>query len=347
MRNANGTGSIVKFKGNRRRPFAAKAPAVYVGNNPNPVQKIIGWFATRKEAVIALGEYLKSPKNLDSLTVDEMFEKIIKHANLNSNTAKNYTSCYKKYWKNVIGNKKLSELKIGMFQDLLDTLTSTKHTVLSVAKMIANYACEFEFINRSFADFLTIPKADPSTKKIKTIYTTDEILQLHKNKDYFSKSLLIYLYTGFRKDELLFCPREAVHLDTDIPYIQTGNKTEAGKDRIVPIHPRILPIVKEYMAFNEEYFFPLAARKMFLSGGTRERNFKLFYNNKHCLHETRHTFRSELDRVEHNISIINKLMGHSGDVGIKHYTHKSIEELYETISRITFNLGPDLLVANE
>ena len=68
------------------------------------------------------------------------------------------------------------------------------------------------------------------------------------------------------------------------------------------------------------------------------RNFKIFYDNKHSLHETRHTFRTELDRVEYNKTIINKLMGHSGDVGEKHYTHKSIEELYETICKINYRL---------
>lgn len=337
MKNANKTGSIFKLSGNRRRPFVAKAPAVYVANSSNPVQKVIGYYKTRKEAMIALGEYLKSPINLDSETVDECIDKIIKHANLSSATSKNYMSSYKKWLSPAVGKTKMKDLKLASFQIVLDTLTSTNHTVLSVAKLIANYACEFEYINRAFANFLTIPRSDPSKTKIKTVYSSDEISELHKANDYFSKSLLIYLYTGFRKDELLFCPREAVHLD-EIPYIQTGNKTLAGKDRIVPIHPRILPIVKEYLDAKEEYFFPLAARKCFLSGGTRERNFKIFYANKHCLHETRHTFRTELDRVEHNVSIINKLMGHSGDIGIKHYTHKSIEDLYDTIKKITYKI---------
>lgn len=336
MRNANGTGSIVKLKGNRRKPFAAKAPAIYINNSPNPVQKVIGYFKTRKEAMIALSDYLRAPTNLESVTVNDIIDKIIKHANLSLNTSKNYRSCYNKYWANTVGDKKMSELKITMFQTVLDTLSSSKHTVLSVAKLIANYAVEFEYIIRPFADFLTIPKAEKV--RVKTIFTPEEILQLHQNNDIFSKALLIYLYTGFRKDELLFCPSDHVHLDDDIPYIQTGNKTEAGKDRIVPIHPRILPIVQGFLMAGNDYFFPVEARKCFLSGGTRMRNFKLFYDNKHSLHETRHTFRTELDRVEFNRTIINKLMGHSGDVGEKHYTHKSIEELYETILKINYRL---------
>jgi integrase len=56
---------------------------------------------------------------------------------------------------------------------------------------------------------------------------------------------------------------------------------------------------------------------------------------KHTVHETRHTFRTWLDRFGGNITCINKLMGHSsGDVGMKVYTHKTIEELRETIELI-------------
>ena len=285
--------------------------------------------------MVALGDYLRTPINLDSQTVDECIEKIIKHANLSDNTSKNYLSNYRKWLKPAVGNLKMKDLKLASFQVILDTLTSTKHTVLSVSKLIANYACEFEYINRPFADFLTIPKQKET--KVKSVFTADEIKQLHLADDYFSKCLLLYLYTGFRKDELLFFPKESVHLE-DIPYIQTGNKTDAGKNRIVPVHPRILPIVKEFMNSSDDYLFPQGARKLFLSGGSRDRNFKLLYQNRHCLHETRHTFRTELDRVEYNVSLINKLMGHSGDVGIKHYTHKSIEELYDSVKKITYKI---------
>ena len=57
----------------------------------------------------------------------------------------------------------------------------------------------------------------------------------------------------------------------------------------------------------------------------------------HIVHETRHTFRSMLDSAGGNKICIDLIMGHSiqGGIGEKIYTHKTIEELKETILLIT------------
>jgi hypothetical protein len=32
-----------------------------------------------------------------------------------------------------------------------------------------------------------------------------------------------------------------------------GSKTDAGKDRVIPIHPRIMPYIKKRVETNHEY----------------------------------------------------------------------------------------------
>ena len=55
-------------------------------------------------------------------------------------------------------------------------------------------------------------------------------------------------------------------------------------------------------------------------------------NLDHVVHECRHTFRSRLDSAGANKVCIDLLMGHKvKDVGERVYTHKTIEELRETI----------------
>ncbi len=52
----------------------------------------------------------------------------------------------------------------------------------------------------------------------------------------------------------------------------------------------------------------------------------------HTPHECRHTFRSRLDSAGANKRCIDLLMGHtSKDVGERVYTHKTLEELQDTI----------------
>ncbi len=54
--------------------------------------------------------------------------------------------------------------------------------------------------------------------------------------------IIVGIYTGFRPKELCLIEIENVNLDKMI--IIGGMKTSNGKDRIVPIHPRIYPLIK-------------------------------------------------------------------------------------------------------
>lgn len=63
--------------------------------------------------------------------------------------------------------------------------------------------------------------------------------------------VLIYIYTGCRPVELLDIKSEDVHLDER--YMIGGVKTEAGKNRIIPIHKAIVPLVEYRLEQNRPY----------------------------------------------------------------------------------------------
>ncbi|MEG1945406.1 MAG: tyrosine-type recombinase/integrase, partial [Oscillospiraceae bacterium] len=116
-----------------------------------------------------------------------------------------------------------------------------------------------------------------------------------------------------------------------------GIKTKAGKDRIVPIHPKILDIVTVYHDQGNEYLFSYNGKKMSPS------QYYTFWNQimtdhgmTHTPHECRHTFRSRLDSAGANKVAIDRIMGHSsGGTGERIYTHKTPEELRTAIEKIT------------
>lgn len=62
-----------------------------------------------------------------------------------------------------------------------------------------------------------------------------------------AKLWLIYLYTGMRWSELFGLKKENIFLNAD--YMIGGSKTEAGKDRLIPIHREIKPLI-EYLFSN-------------------------------------------------------------------------------------------------
>ena len=65
MKNPNGFGSVVKLKGNRRRPFAVRKTIGW-NEKGHPIYLPIGYTTTREEGMILLAEYNKYPWDIDS-----------------------------------------------------------------------------------------------------------------------------------------------------------------------------------------------------------------------------------------------------------------------------------------
>ena len=118
-----------------------------------------------------------------------------------------------------------------------------------------------------------------------------------------------------------------------------GSKTEAGKNRVIPIHNDILPLVEKRYNPNNERLIELLNetspynqyRKYFFDPVME------FLNIKHLPHDGRHTFASFADRSQANPLSIKRIIGHkSQDFTKDVYTHKTIEELVEAVNMIHF-----------
>lgn len=117
-------------------------------------------------------------------------------------------------------------------------------------------------------------------------------------------------------------------------YFQDEVKTASGKGRIVPIHDRIKPFVKNWVSQRNIYLIANS------SGNRISTNQYYKYWSEvmqridadKIPHEARHTFETNLDNAKANRKCIDLLMGHkSKDVGNRVYNHKTIEQLRETI----------------
>lgn len=75
LKRANGTGCIIKMKGNRRRPWRARVTTGWSADGKQII-KNIGAFASRKEAEKALVGYLSCPYDLTAsqMTFQELYE---------------------------------------------------------------------------------------------------------------------------------------------------------------------------------------------------------------------------------------------------------------------------------
>ena len=133
--------------------------------------------------------------------------------------------------------------------------------------------------------------------------------------------LLIMCYSGFRISAYL-----EMKTNLEDEYFQGGVKTAAGKDRVVPIHSAILPLVckrlDKYGAYlpNSVQNFRMDMYDTLKSLGIK----------KHTPHDCRHTFSMLCDKYGVNKNDKKTLLGHSfSDVTNKVYRHRELEALRE------------------
>ncbi len=304
------------------------------GEDGRARQTPIGYAETEEKANILLAQYNNNPWEVDreKVTLAVLYQrwakiKMPKLSTANQTSLKAaYKHCAKYY------GKKYHSLKSYHMQDCIDNCgcgVSTQTNIRNLFSHLDRFAFEIDLINKMYSQITTVPPA-PETKK--TPFTIEEITSLWEIQDKpWVDTVLIYLYTGFRLNELLSITCDQINLEEG--YLLGGSKSESGKNRIVPIHPRIRTFIEQRMEHGHPCLISLDGKKL-----TKAKYYPLWneimdaIGASHTPHEARHTFRSLLDSAGGNKKCIDMLMGHkSADVGLRTYTHKTMEELRETV----------------
>lgn len=343
MRNPNNYGTIKKLSGNRSRPYMVGVNP-RINDNGSYSYDILGYYEDRPSAMIALAEYNKSPIDLTNknITFAEVYslyfeDKYIRSkkklsAASQASTAAAFKNC------SSLHNKVFSDLRHSDLQKVIDTC-SLKHSslelIVSLLKGMYAFAIREDIVQRNHAEYIRINIADDDEHGVRM--ADDDIKKLWDNTDIpFVKVILIYLYTGWRARELSEMPKASIDLDKMV--MVGGKKTKAGKNRIVPIHPRIQGFVREL--YNSESEYILSYGKTHMPYHKLHNNFAnalsaVSITEKYTLHDCRHTFGSWLDDISAPDSIRNLLMGHTGTgLDEKVYIHKTLEQLRDTIEKI-------------
>lgn len=364
MKRANGTGTVIKLSGNRRKPWMVKVPEYNEDGSFTGRQIPIGYFATRPEADLCLAEYNKSHGTYDADKMQYTFADVYNNFKQEKFPTKEEQKIMKKTRKKIIGkvgisnmyqlsgsykrakklwNKKYIELRKADFKLVIDDCknevgTSKLNHIISFFRALDDYAIEDGVIQKGYAQFLDFVEEDVEEEKVP--YSTEEIKTIWKYEGYLiADILLILLYSCMRIEELLSLETKNIFIDDG--YMIGGLKTDAGKDRIIPIHHIIKNIILRYYNSNNKYLF------VDENGNKIEyQNYRQEFNSfmdklgmNHITHETRLSGRSELDRKNANEVCIDRILGHkSQGIGRVKYTKKTIEELIETIELITYNI---------
>ena len=274
-----------------------------------------------------------SPWDLEaeSITFTELYDKMMATENFGESLAKGLRSAYK-HCENLYKRKYKSITAYDM-QNTIDSYErgySSKALLKNLFYHLDRFALKLGVDVRSYSALIEI-KA-PQKASSRSPFSDEEIKQIWAIEEQeWVDSILCFLYMGWRLNELLSIKTEDVDLQEAT--ITGGLKTEAGKNRIVPIHSRILHLIQRRYDPQNEYLFS------FKNNRCLDVTYRAFWrkimsqlNLNHTPHDCRHTFRSNLDRAGANERCMDLLMGHkSQGTGKEVYTHKTIDELKATI----------------
>lgn len=199
------------------------------------------------------------------------------------------------------------------------------------------YAMERDYIVKDCSEYVKVPLVGP--KYVKGVISDTQLKQLEQMaaEGYpWADTVLMLCYTGFRITEFLTLTAFSYHADGD--YLQGGIKTNAGRDRIIPVHPKIKPFLTRWSSLRGETVICDDEGKALDYRWYKQKAFAEVVNKiglpGATPHWCRHTFATRLHAANVAELEVKRLMGHANKDVTEHYTHTDINQLIEAIRKL-------------
>ena len=336
----NGFGQITRLKDpTLRKPYRAMTT---VGKDAygKPICKLLkpqAYFKTYNEAYEALLENHKNPYDIGKdITMQELYDRWFKEWSKTVVTPNKASSVWK-YCEN-IHQMLVRDVKAYHVKEIItacDKVSQRKNIKITL-NMMFDYAIQYEIVDSNPARNCKLPrdvvKGMTVAKHGHIPYEADEIDYLWDNRETekLAKFILVQCMSGWRPQELVKLRIENINLD-DWTF-SGGMKTESGKNRIVPIHKLIRPIVAELywdaVKNNRDCLFDIKT--------TNSLNYhftKLPF--QHRPHDGRVHFVTLAKKYNVDEYAIKYMVGHViTDITENIYTKRSVEWLTEEMEKI-------------
>jgi integrase len=351
MRLPNGYGSVYKLSGKRRKPWCARKTVGWsfdeIKMKSYPIYEFIGYYPTRKEAMLALSDYNKDPYDLNAnkITFAEVYEKWSdeKYETVSKSNITGYKGAYKIC--EPLYNMKMVDIKLNHLQTVIDQSDKNApmlHKVKILYSQLFEYCVKHEILTpdkRQLVRYVDLSRTKNPNTIERIPFTKEEIAKLwsvEESNDYY-KTILMLIYSGVRIAEFLDLKKEDVDLEAHC-FKVTKSKTSSGV-RTVPIADKVFPFFERWMQKSECDY-------LICNGKGTHFTYKVYYDYywkplledlgmEHRPHDTRHTCVSLLVAAGVDERFIKRIVGHKGQgVTDTIYTHVELKELLESINKI-------------
>jgi integrase len=342
LKNGNGQGSVYKLSGRRRKPWAARVTTGWTEDGKQ-LKQLIGYFEKKSDAEEALLMHRINPVSPKAnITFGELYNEWseAKYKMISKSTADNYRAAWKYLSK--YESATFRELRTTHYQSVINDCMkegksrSTMEKIKALATSLYGYALQNDIINKNYGEFIVLGKPEKSKKEP---FTQLDIKKMFAfvNKIEWVDTILILIYTGMRISELLGLTRFNVDMDQQL--ITGGVKTDAGKDRVIPIHPKIANLIRKWYDKGGNYLICNDKGGKISVSSYREDKYypalKQMGLKKLTPHSCRHTFGTLLSKAGANTKAIQDMIGHSDyALTANVYTHTDLDELRREINKI-------------
>ena len=345
----NGAGFAVK----RGRTWTARLTSGWridpETNKKKRITRSKGGFATKREAL----EYIQVLRRSDNttkfsrITFISLYDKMIERHE--KRVGKSTIDCYK------AAHNYFSPLYPICFADILtDDLQEcvedcpkgkrTKENMKALASLMYKYAQELKVVTENFAQFIWIPRSEQGTYNAFSEKHEAILFKAANSGDSGALLIICDCYLGFRPTAFLSI--ETADYDAIEQTVTGGIKTEAGKNRTLPIPQKIKPFIEQLAAKECKYLFsqqdkPMSAREF------RENIFyptldklgiqvvpstgeKPFYQPYSC----RHTFATKMKNIVGSDKDKAAIMGHTSYEMTLKYQHEDLESKRGIMSQL-------------
>lgn len=327
LKRANGSGTVYKMSGRRRRPWVAAKNKV-----------IIGYFEQKKEAMEALDRLAgKTLTERYNMTFAEVYDgwKEEHYREIGEKARESYENAFNIF--QPLHTALFRNLRTQDFQSVLDGHMTKSYSAVSKYKhlvtQMSQWAIREEICSTNYAAFLKLPE---NVQKEKEIFSDEDISKLTADGSPAAKLTLMLIYTGMRIGELFSLPLSDYHGD----YVIGGEKTKAGRNRVIPISAP----ARAYFAEMAE----AADGPLLISGYNGQRSVQNFRErefypllsrlgiSRKTPHSTRHTYASLARRAGVPPEALQKILGHADyQTTANIYVHTDILDLISAADKIS------------
>ena len=315
-------------------------------------RKSIGCFPTYNDAAEALAKAMyteeASTTPNQTVTLQNLYDHFVE-SNYYATLSKSGQGAHRTAWTHLssIAQIPVSNITKATFQHPIDALQKTgkKRETLAKVRNLCSLLCQegmgMGLLVTNYGKLVQLPRNDSSGAVPFTSAELKKIWAKADNGDITAAAVLILNYTGMRPGELLSLDISThIHLHGQQRYFKTGSKTDAGKNRIIPL-PEILSKYVDAL-IDGRSCGPLVAATG--GGFYRLDNWRPRYFNKlmdelsllgHTPYSCRHTYADLQKRRKIDPEIMMEIMGHEDfATTVEHYHTTTDEDLDRIFSAV-------------